>query len=574
MITFAGGAHSSKGKPLSTRVLSLLLAFVLVCGMLPIPEASAAEGGRTDIPNSIYVDQFQRIAKFTSPMLGGGDNLLHYIRGNFQGSTKTFFCGVHGKDLGKGTWQAYEFDNGLKYIPADSDMVSPYMIFGDYYYNMPNENLVSNAWVQACIWIMRTASGMETYLPLLSATSADVHAGNYDDILRPIAKEAVAAAKAADSSYNQTAEWMTGNIRMVVADWLDRKIPHRDWVMFTRDGLNSKWQPMLIGIPPISTEPDTVWLKVKKVDGSNKPLAGAKFGIYGTSGCEGEPIATITTGADGFAYWSEKLPADKTSDTVYVKEITAPAGYELDSTVRSAEMTVANNNVKEKAFFVGGKAIVNNPTGNPPDNPDNPGTPSPPSEGTIRKVDQYGKGVAGAVFRIYGTGEDGQTVSVERESQANGVINLQWTDPDGPNFIQPGHYTVEEIKAPAGYRATHETRHLELYGNGTSSGDLIFTNEKFRTIKLIKQSEDEEPLSGAVFRVERDGKFVGNYTTGPDGTFVVEGENGQGVLPGFYTLTEITPPPGKMLPANPVHTIFLFDEDNIMPVLMLPLYSE
>ena len=109
-------------------------------------------------------------------------------------------------------------------------------------------------------------------------------------------------------------------------------------------------------------------------------------------------------------------------------------------------MTSANNS-KSKAVLVSGKAIVNIT-----DEPD-------PGDGSFRKVDQYGNGIKGAVFLIEGQADSGdeegsgsgQRVHEERESQSNGEIPIQWVSPDLPNYIPPGHYTIREIKAPAGY---------------------------------------------------------------------------------------------------------------------------
>lgn len=87
-------------------------------------------------------------------------------------------------------------------------------------------------------------------------------------------------------------------------------------------------------------------------DAPKVPLQGAKFGIYNsqadaTSGTN--PIAEVVTGANGVVYQRIYLgkkdvngTTGATTKTVYVKELEAPAGYVLDSTVRQVNV-IANN---------------------------------------------------------------------------------------------------------------------------------------------------------------------------------------------------------------------------------------
>ena len=54
MRTATGGHRPSTANPLSTRVLSLIMAFILMFGILPIPAAAADI--RTDFPETVRVD--------------------------------------------------------------------------------------------------------------------------------------------------------------------------------------------------------------------------------------------------------------------------------------------------------------------------------------------------------------------------------------------------------------------------------------------------------------------------------------------------------------------------------------
>lgn len=543
------------------RTLSLMLVLVTLLGILPIPAAAADI--RTDIPNSIRIDQnsYTKYGSYNSPTLGASCT-IHDITANIGGGQyRTVFCGDHGKGLTQGTWNVKTLIDGSNYAKADGPMRAPYMMFADYYYAKGYGNPVTNAWCQAAVWLMRGSNSKYDFL--ISASVEEIESGMYDAFFLEIAGDAVKAAKAANPGYSGTVEQMKENLKQAVAiPWLKNEIPHLDYVLYYR---NNEQQHLLLGLPSIpDSDPDTVWLKVQKVDSRGKALASAQFGVYDTSNTDGEPLATITTDSSGFAYYNKQLGLNETSTTLYVKELVPPPGCKLDPNPYPVELKLEANNAKEKAALVSGKALVN--------------YKDEPDESSFRKVDQYGNGVANAKFLIEGEadgegGANGQRVHEERFSQENGEIPVQWTDPNLPNYIPPGHYTIREVEPPAGYRPTDEVRHIDLYENGDCSGDVIFTNEKLRTIKVVKLGGDGEGLPGAVFKIERNGQDFGSVTTGPDGTAVLQGKDGNGLLPGLYTITEVTAPDGYLLPADPVHQVYLFPEGSTVEQFVVTAYN-
>lgn len=535
MRTATGGPRPSIGRSLPARMLSLFMALILLLGVLPLPAAAASKPPRTDIAETIRVDSnsYQRLGngRYHSPLMNA-ECTIHYIRANVNGDYRTVFCGQHGLDLGRGEWKVVKFNDGSNYAKADSGDAAPYMIFTDYYYSK-GEDMLRSSWVQACVWLMRQE--YSTYSFLLTATVDDIQNGLHDDLIGKIADEAIAANKFLNSSYDHDREWMMAELKnAVIIPWLEKEIPHLDYVVYER---GNGFQPLILGIPTETTDEEPhVFIKVKKVDSKGNPLAGASFEVYDVSGAG--PIATLTTGSDGTACQEIELGLMETTRDVTVQETVAPSGCELDSSVYAVHLDANQNGTPGTAAIVNGKAIVNYTSAAL--GPGGGGSGGGGGDGSFFKVDQYGKGVAGAVFLIEGQahsedGMSGQRVSEERISMANGEIPIQWANPDMPNYIPPGHYTIREVEPPAGYRATDEVRHIDLYENGDCSGDAVFTNEKFRTIKLIKQDPSGKGLSGAVFKVERNGQDLGSVTTGPDGSVVLEGENGTGVLPGLTT---------------------------------------
>ena len=80
-----------------------------------------------------------------------------------------------------------------------------------------------------------------------------------------------------------------------------------------------------------------------KIDATTKaPLARATFGLYKDQACtEDDLIATSSeTGNDGIADFGVKLPAG----TYYIKEISAPEGYNLNTEIKSVTLGDSNAN--------------------------------------------------------------------------------------------------------------------------------------------------------------------------------------------------------------------------------------
>lgn len=92
-------------------------------------------------------------------------------------------------------------------------------------------------------------------------------------------------------------------------------------------------------VPGPTVNVKTYKVTAKKIDAVTKaPLAGATFGLYEDADCTVE-IATAESVADtGIADFAVKLPAG----TYYVKELSAPTGYNVNSTVKSVTLSASN----------------------------------------------------------------------------------------------------------------------------------------------------------------------------------------------------------------------------------------
>lgn len=82
-------------------------------------------------------------------------------------------------------------------------------------------------------------------------------------------------------------------------------------------------------------EPDEQWaLTVSKADDGGKPLAGAVIGIYAEKSCQ-TLLGSGVSGADGIILFDGLVKGQK----YWLKEITAPSGYHIDSTVYEIDET-------------------------------------------------------------------------------------------------------------------------------------------------------------------------------------------------------------------------------------------
>ena len=267
-------------------------------------------------------------------------------------------------------------------------------------------------------------------------------------------------------------------------------------------------------------------ISITKTGSANKPLQGAVFGLYKDAAAAGDTEIIKSTGKDGKA-----LFADLEAGTYYVKEIAAPNGYALDTTVR--RFTIGGDN----AWDV--KTEIKN-------------TLKEYSLTLVKKGDD-GKLLQGVEFTLSGNDIDPMTA----ESGPNGVVTFE-----GLAF---GEYTITEVEAPQGYVKAKpinvtidEKNTVGAYTPNQAVDGGTITNEHTVLTVLKIDDADKKRLAGATFRIKNsagqyvsaeNGKFkafvsdeggASVFETGEDGKFTLEylpvGNN--------YELEEISAPQG------------------------------
>ena len=179
--------------------------------------------------------------------------------------------------------------------------------------------------------------------------------------------------------------------------------------------------------PPPTEKPGNL-LIIKKADGTGELLKNAVFGVYRAS--DDEIIAELTT--DRYGEAKTELPVGE----YYLRELKAPASFIL-STDR---ISVKIKSGETKEIIVTNKtetAVTPTPTPTPTPSP----KPTPKGELLIiKKAEQTGKALSGAVFGVYSAGDNKKIT--ELTSNADGKATLS---------LSPDEYYLKELKAPYGY---------------------------------------------------------------------------------------------------------------------------
>ena len=269
---------------------------------------------------------------------------------------------------------------------------------------------------------------------------------------------------------------------------------------------------------------------INKVDAkTGEKVSGATFGIYTDAECEIPAQAytsatddtltdaVITESATG-KYTCNFLPIEsKNGTTFYVKELTAPKHYAIDTDVHPVTLKTANSTV----------AVSNNATSKFYETP----------LGSVRttKVDADHPDVllSGAEFTVYQS--DKATVYGKLAETSKGTYQL--------DEIPAGTYYLRETKAPQYYNIDNTFYQFTISDAGKVVDVSINGNDKFPNapqkgdIKIVKRSADGV-LSGWQFRVTGTAKTGQSYdrtfTTDAKGTITISN-----IRIGDYKVTEV-----------------------------------
>ena len=274
--------------------------------------------------------------------------------------------------------------------------------------------------------------------------------------------------------------------------------------------------------------PDEATVKIIKKDkGSNALLAGAVYGIYADEACTKLIKKMPATNAKG----ESEVKITKTQDTVYLREISGPSGYVLDTKAYGVKLIVgqtASKNLTDKeqkgalTIYKEGEVL----------------TGATVTEDGVTFAYEKRK-LKGAVYSVYAGADikaaDGTLIYKKGALVKDNLV----TGDDGSVTLKDlylGTYTVTETKAPDNYVCKGESKTIELVYAGQTvevqTGSATFLNERQKAaVRVEKQDEEtKNPLSGGIYGlyaaedIKVDGKtvvpkgtLIEKATTGADG---------------------------------------------------------
>ena len=253
---------------------------------------------------------------------------------------------------------------------------------------------------------------------------------------------------------------------------------------------------------------------VKKDRKSNKAIAGAVYGVY--SDKDGKNLITKMPATDDNG--ASSVTITKTQDTVYLKEISVPNGYLLDTKAYDVKLVIGDT-VKQTVTDAEQMASL-----------------------TVYKLGEVLTGAKvtddgvsfvyteqkqkGAVYNVYAASDivsaDG-TVVYKKDALVKAGLT---TGDDGSATLDNlylGKYVVKEMQAPQNLVCTGESQEITLSYAGSNvekvMGSVTFKNDRQKaSVSVYKQDkETRKYLPGGTY-----GLYAGNDIKAADGTIVVK----------------------------------------------------
>ena len=249
-------------------------------------------------------------------------------------------------------------------------------------------------------------------------------------------------------------------------------------------------------------------LEITKIDEDTKEkIEGVTFEVYNSNK---EVIGKITTGKDGKAV----LKIDNMANgTYYYKEISAPDGYIVDSTMKEFKITEENKIAKET---VTNKKI----------------------RGTleITKLDDSRVAIEGVKFNILA-------------SDKKTVIETLTTDKSGhatTKKLDKGTYYYQEIEVPDGYVKDDEIFEFQINKQNEVVKREVINKRITGNLNVIKVDDNNTPIKGVKFEIyDANKNKVDTITTDENGKAA-----SKDLQIGTYTYKEVSVPKGYVIDEN------------------------
>lgn len=261
--------------------------------------------------------------------------------------------------------------------------------------------------------------------------------------------------------------------------------------------------------------PEQAQIDIVKQDGtSGAKLAGAVFGIYSDAACTNLITKMPATDNNG----ASSVTLTKTQDTVYLKEITAPAGYVVSAKAENINLVVGKTVTKtipnqeqtgSLTVYKEGEVLTG---------------ASVTESGTSFQYEK--RKLKGAVYKVTAAEDITNAAGSVVYKKGMAVTENLTTGEGGSatlNNLPLGSYVVTEVKAPGNYINNGESKTVTLSYAGQNESvvfaNITFSNDRQKAeVTVVKKDrETENPLAGG-----RYGLFAGNNILNADGIVVVK----------------------------------------------------
>lgn len=296
-------------------------------------------------------------------------------------------------------------------------------------------------------------------------------------------------------------------------------------------------------------------------------ITGAEYGVYIGSNATGQ-VATLTIGSNG---WSQEISLD--AGTYYIKEIKAPKGYALDSNIYQITVT-------------SGSRATMNFTDRPQTDPvsiilskvdADTGNASPQGNGTLADAQFTIRFYAGEYNDGINPGDLGiaPTKTWILKTDSNGRCRLNdaykvsgdsfWYNSQGLPTLPLGTLTIQETKAPIGYKINSEIFIRRITPNGTAEGvstynEPIIKEDSLNFVIKKVQSGTSTLIPNAKFRHTLPDGTTEELQTGSNGEVVI-----RGLTQGIHKIVEFEAPEGYEVNKN--EFVFEVKSDNTISVI-------
>ena len=279
--------------------------------------------------------------------------------------------------------------------------------------------------------------------------------------------------------------------------------------------------------PIIPNEKVKGYVKVHKVDSTDRtPVPGAEYGLFSTADTSVEPIAKCITDSDGYGSFDIAVDAG----TYYVKELSSPEGYILDTITYRVEINSENTTIETAAVL----EVTDKPTSI-----------------RVTKVDENGVRLPNAKLQILDGSDETKIVD---EWITDGTVHVI------KGKVEIGkEYILREVSAPNGYVKAEDIRFTAV-----KDKTFIVTMVNKLTVTEITKTEADtnKPFAGATLTVtDKNGKVIDEWVSTEEPHII------KGLVAGeTYTLVEAAAPDGYTI-SKPV-TFTVNTDGSITKVVM------